>query len=131
MRWFIKTVERLDLLHAFGVHALRPAVAQPSAFRAATASSRFGLGHVLLHRATGYKLDHHKGQQQHTEQGGQHEQYAFEDVGKHGRGDECRSRYFLSGAVWGGIRAHQVSMTQPSPLEYGGTTSGLARRQAL
>ncbi|MNT38655.1 hypothetical protein D3C72_1748580 [compost metagenome] len=128
---FVKTVKRLDLLDALGVHALRPAVAQPASFSATTARSRFGLGHVLLHRAAGHKLNHHKGQQQHTEQGGQHEQYAFEDVGEHGRGVECVSRYFLSGAVWGGIRAHQVSMTQPSPLEYGGTTSGLARRQAL
>ena len=46
--------------------------------------ARLGLGHVLLHRAARHELDHHESQQQHAQQGGQHEQDAFEDVGEHG-----------------------------------------------
>ncbi len=73
----------------------------PPAF-GTTAARRPGLGfgHVLLHRAAGHELDHHKGQQQHAQQGGKHQQKAFEDVGKHGR--------------YGGAHAHQGSA---APLE--------------
>jgi hypothetical protein len=31
-----------------------------------------------------HELHHHKGEQQHAQQGGKHQQKTFEDVGKHG-----------------------------------------------
>jgi hypothetical protein len=94
VRGLVEAVQRLDLLQPLGVHALRAPVAQaPALGTAAHARTGLGFGHVLLHRAAGHKLDHHEGQQQHAQQGGQHEQDALEDVGQHGRA------YFLSGAV--------------------------------
>src|SRR5439155_15941460 len=108
----VKAVKRLDLFNALGIHALRAAVAQAAAFRTGAAAG-LGLGKVLLDRTTRHKLDHAKGNEQHAEQRGNHQQQAFEDVSQH---------VYL---------AHQVSMAQDSPWEYGGVTAGRARRLSL
>ncbi|MNS97887.1 hypothetical protein D3C72_1322360 [compost metagenome] len=84
-RWLVKAIERLDLVEALLVNALAATVAHAAALRT-TAGPRLGLGQVLLHRATGYELDHGKGQQQHAQQGRDHQQQAFEDVGEHACG---------------------------------------------
>ena len=100
---FVKAIQGLGLLYALGVYALRATVAQATALGTAAAAC-FGLGQVLLHRATGHKLDDHKGQQQHPQQSGHHEQQAFEGVQQHG--------LFKN---YGSYFAHQVSMAQVSP----------------
>ena len=84
-RWFVKAVEGFDFGNAGGVHALSAAVTASrcrSALPACVAPLQ--LRDHLLHRATGHKLDHHKGHQQNPEQGRNHQQQAFENVGQHG-----------------------------------------------
>ena len=151
VRRLVEAIQLLDLFQALGVHALCAAVAQPAALCARTPCARLGLGQVLLHRSAGNELHHGEGKHQHTQKRGQHEQDAFEDVGEHGsvwarfglRGAAAPGRPkqgqpprggsdLRSGGAWGlHFRAHQVSITQVSPGEYGGTTLGLAKRQAL
>ena len=84
MRGFVKPVKRLDLLNALGVHPLRAPVTQAAALsRSALAGARLGLGQILLHRTARHELDHHKSQQQHAKQRGDHQQQAFKDIAKH------------------------------------------------
>ena len=77
----VKAVKRLDLFDALGVHALLSTVARTARF---DASEALGLGHVLFYRSAGDELDDGKSDQEHTQQGGQHEQKALDDVGEHG-----------------------------------------------
>ena len=74
---------RFDLGQPLFINALRAAVAHATAFGSA-AWAGLCLGHVLLHVATRHKLDDDKGQQQHAKQRRNHQQQAFENVGKHG-----------------------------------------------
>ena len=80
----------------------------------ATARARtgLGLGHVLLDRATRHELDHHESQQQHAQQGGQHEQDALEDVGQHrlGRGKDHKANNAQQENAY--IRLHIVEQTK-------------------
>ena len=87
VRRLVEAVQRLDLLDAFRVHALVAAVAGAAGLDATPAP--LGFGHVLLHRPAGHELDHHEGDQQHAEQGRDHQQQAFEDVGEHGSVPFC------------------------------------------
>ena len=83
MRRFVKAVQRLDLLDALGVHPLRAAVAEAAALGPATAGAGLGFGQVLLDRAARHKLHHRKGDDQHAQQGWQHQQQALENVDQH------------------------------------------------
>ena len=79
----VKAIERLDFFQPFRVHPLPAAIAHGCTF-CTTARTGLGLCQILLHRATGHKLDDDKGQQQHAQESGNHEQNTFENIGKHG-----------------------------------------------
>ena len=83
-RRFVKAIQRFDFGDALGIHAL-PAPVACAADRCALAARvpALQLRHHLLHRPAGHELNHHKGQQQNAEQGGDHQQQAFNDIAQH------------------------------------------------
>ena len=110
-RRLVKAVQRLDLFKPLGVHALAAPVAHGSTFGAVSGTG-LGLGQILLHRATGHELDDHKGQQQHAQQRGNHQQNTFENIGKHLRSTLVFSR---------GGDGHSSGPPQARPAPSGGS----------
>ena len=81
---FVEPIQLLDLFDAGRVHPLSATVASTTLRRPfATAIAALQLRHHLLHGSTRHKLNHRKGHQQHTEQGGDHQQQTFEHIHQH------------------------------------------------
>ena len=105
MHRLVKAIKRLDFLDALCIHTLAAPVARAGAGGALTARiAPLQLGHHLLDRPARHKLHHGKGQQQHAEQGRNHQQQTLEDIAGH----VLVCRYLLD------ADGHQVVMAQVS-----------------
>ncbi len=82
-RRLVETVELAQLGELLGRDALRTTVnaLRRGGFTCRTAFLAAQLRHHLLHRPAGDELHHDEGEGEHAQQGGNHQQYALEDIG--------------------------------------------------